>query len=69
MFMLFDEELQQKLHDKETIELAMEEGREEGVISSLKNLMESLNVSLDKAMDTLKIPKEKREHYKTQLMS
>ena len=68
MFMLFDEELQQKLHDKETKETAMEEGRVEGLITSIKNLMESLNIPIDKAMDVLKVPNDKREYYKTQVM-
>ena len=68
MFMLFDEELQQKLHDKETKETAMEEGRVEGLITSIKNLMESLNIPIDKAMDVLKVPNDKREYYKTQIV-
>ena len=64
MFMLFDEELQQKLHDKETKETAMEEG----LMTSIKNLMESLNIPIDKAMDVLKVPNDKREYYKTQIV-
>lgn len=76
MFTLFDEEKYRELYLEELKEDAQAEGREEGraegmeksLISSIKNIMESLNISVDKAMDALKIPNEKREYYKTQVM-
>ena len=42
-------------------------GREESQIESIRNLMDSLSLSMEQAMDALKIPKDKREEYKKQL--
>ena len=50
-------------------------GRKEGItlgmdnstIAAIKNIMQSLNVSSDRAMDILKVPDEKREYYKNQI--
>ena len=48
-----------------------EEGRKEGAeiatLNSIKNLMETLEISAEKAMDLEKIPAEERERYLTQL--
>lgn len=52
-------------------------GRKEGItlgmdnstIAAIKNIMQSLNVSSDRAMDILKVPDEKREYYKSQISS
>ena len=41
-------------------------GREESQIESIRNLMDSLSLSTEQAMDALKIPKDKREEYKKQ---
>ena len=44
-----------------------EEGRKEGAeiatLNSIKNLMETLEISAEKAMDLVKIPAEEREKY------
>jgi len=39
------------------------EGRAESDIENLKNLMESLNIDVEKAMTILKIPEDKRDRY------
>jgi predicted transposase YdaD len=39
------------------------EGREKGLLSSIQNLMESLNLSVEQAMDALKIPERERTKY------
>ena len=48
-----------------------EEGRKEGAeiatLNSIKNLMETLELSAEKAMDLEKIPTEERERYLTKL--
>ena len=48
-----------------------EEGRKEGAeiatLNSIKNLMETLEISVEKAMDLEKIPTEERERYLTKL--
>ena len=44
-------------------EEGLEEGREEGVMYSLRHIMDSFNVTLEKAMDTLKIPPTERSKY------
>jgi predicted transposase/invertase (TIGR01784 family) len=48
-----------------------EEGRKEGAeiatLNSIKNLMETLEISAEKAMDLEKIPAEERERYLTKL--
>jgi hypothetical protein len=40
-----------------------DEGRREGNILSIKNLMKNLKLSLDQAMDTLEIPDADRLYY------
>ena len=48
-----------------------EEGRKEGAeiatLNSIKNLMQTLDISAEKAMDLVKIPAEERERYLTKL--
>ncbi len=44
-----------------------EEGREEGVLSSVKNLMETLHLSAEQAMDALKISGEEKQKYYSKL--
>ena len=43
---------------------ALTEGRYEATLNAIKNIMDSLHVSVDKAMDILKIDIEKREQLK-----
>jgi predicted transposase YdaD len=48
-----------------------EEGRKEGKeianLNSIKNLMETLDISAENAMDLVKIPAEEREKYREKL--
>ena len=44
------------------------EGRNEGITFALKNLMDTMNLSADKAMDMLKIPALDRRKYKKALL-
>ena len=44
-------------------------GMDNSTIAAIKNIMQSLNVSSDRAMDILKVPDEKREYYKTRISS
>ena len=43
------------------------EGRQEQLLASIGNLMDSLNISMDKAMETLKIPADEQPHFSTLL--
>ena len=47
----------------------MEIGRVEGLLSSIKNLMETLKLTAQQAMDALKVPKEEQAHYTEMLGS
>jgi hypothetical protein len=47
----------------EGIEIGLERGREENTIVSVENLMETLKLSMQQAMDALKIPEAKRAYY------
>ena len=40
------------------------EGLPEGKAESIKNLMSTMNVSIDQAMDILKTPPEERQYFK-----
>ena len=46
------------------IEKGMEKGMANGILFSIKNIMESLNCSLDQAMAVLKIPEEEKPKYR-----
>ena len=39
------------------------EGREENMLSSIHNLMDTMNLTVEKAMEALKVPKEDRDRY------
>ena len=43
------------------------EGRAEGMISALQNLMDSMGLSMDQAMNALKIPEADRPRYRNML--
>ena len=47
-------------NETETMEMMKEEGRQETMILNIKNLMDSTGWSAEKAMDSLKIPKDQR---------
>ena len=42
-------------------------GRENKLIENLRSVIESFNVSVEKAMDVLKIPKEEQSYYASKL--
>lgn len=44
-----------------------EKGRENKLLENLRSVMESFNVSVEKAMDVLKIPKEEQSYYASRL--
>ena len=39
------------------------EGRADGILSSIKNLMETMNLSIEQAMAALKVPETERQKY------
>lgn len=45
------------------IEQGIEQGIQQALLSSLQNLMGTMHLATDKAMDVLKIPNEDREKY------
>ena len=57
--------------DERMREEGRKEGREEGTetanLNNIKNLMESLKISAENAMDLVKIPAEEREKYLAKL--
>ena len=61
------DELMREEGRKEGREEGRKEGREEGTeianLKSIKNLMETLEISAEKAIDLVKIPAEEREKY------
>ncbi len=60
-----------KIHEKAIRAEERAEGRAEGrteeQMSSIRNLMETLQLSAQQAMDALKIPMDKRKEYAEQL--
>ena len=67
MVTLFDQEKVMEIHDYHVAEAArkdgIQEGRAEGTLSSIKNLMETLGLSIEAAMNALKIPEDERIKY------
>lgn len=63
MMTLFSQEEATKRYGYECREEGREEGREETTISSIHNLMDTMNFTMEKAMDALKVPLEDRERY------
>ncbi len=59
----WDPELAMKVREEE----AREEGMEKGILTSIRNLMKSLNLSAKQAMDALLIPPAEQEKYASQL--
>ncbi len=47
-------------NETETMEMMKEEGRQETMVLNIKNLMDSTGWTAEKAMDSLKIPKDQR---------
>ena len=52
---------------KEGGKSGMRKGELQERIASIRNLMETLQLSVEQAMDALKIPQEERENYKKML--
>ena len=53
--------------DERMREEGRKEGRETANLNSIKNLMETLEISAENAMDLVKIPAEEREKYLAKL--
>jgi len=49
---------------EDIMEEGVQKGRREGCQSDIRNLMESLDIGLEKAMELLKIPMEERKNYR-----
>lgn len=49
---------------KQIYEAGINDGRAEGLAESMKNLMSTMNVSIDQAMDILKTPPEEHQYFK-----
>jgi len=75
MVTLFDQEKVMEIHDyhiaeaarKDGIQEGRAEGRTEGTLSSIKNLMETLGLSIEAAMNALKVPEDERTKYANML--
>ena len=59
-----EEEVRGAMFDEWSMEdelaVCREEGHVEGLVVAIRNLMASLNMSIEQAMDTLKIPQQDR---------
>lgn len=49
---------------KQIYEAGINDGKVKGKAESIKNLMSTMNVSIDQAMDILKTPPEERQYFK-----
>ncbi len=67
MVTLFDQEKVMEIHDYHVAEAARKDGILEGTLSSIKNLMETLGLSIEAAMNALKIPEDERTKYANML--
>ena len=75
MVTLFDQEKVMEIHDYHIAETARKdglqegrvEGRVEGTLSSIKSLMETLGLSIEAAMNALKVPEDERSKYANML--
>ena len=45
------------------IQQGIQQGTQQALLNSLRNLMETMHIAADKAMEVLKIPNEDREKY------
>ena len=57
----YDEEKELKLLREAEFQAGLEQGMEQGMKANIKNLMETMGISLDQALDLLKIPEDKRK--------
>ena len=51
-------------NEAETMEMFKEEGRAEGVLNSLTQMVKNLHLTIEQAMDALEIPQSERHKYK-----
>lgn len=58
MFTMADEEKARKFSEDDLLE----EGKEKGIIVSIKTMMKNLKLSAEQAMETLEIPSSKWSH-------
>ena len=59
----YDYDMDIQVNREEAFEEGKEQGLELGVLSSIKNLMDSMNISAEEAVQYLKIPEDKRAEY------
>jgi len=48
-------------------EIGLREGKKEGILFSIQSLMETMNFTMEEAMNALKIPKTEQEQYTKKL--
>ena len=67
MVTLFDQEKVMEIHDYHVAEVArkggIQEGRAEETLSNIKSLTETLGLSVEAAMNALKVPEDERIKY------
>ena len=63
MLALYNYETMMENHDNDVRNEGIEIGQQETLVASIKNIMESFGVNIDKAMDSLKIPQDQRNMY------
>ena len=54
---------------KEGMALGMDKGIDKSTLNSISKMMSTFNITIDRAMDILEVPDEKREYYKSQISS
>ena len=47
--------------------LGMDKGIDKSTLNSISKMMSTFNITIDRAMDILEVPDEKREYYKSQI--
>ena len=52
---------------KEGMDRGMALGMDKSTLNSISKMMSTFNITIDRAMDILEVPDEKREYYKSQI--
>ena len=66
---IFKDKIDEKIQEgrdkglKEGMEIGEKEGKQKTLLNDIRNIMDTLGLSLEKAMDALKIPKNQRNRY------
>ena len=60
---VWDQERALEVRAEEARADGRQEGRQEGLTASIRNVMHSMNFSVEKAMDVLQIPADERAKY------